>query len=211
MNSTKFKKCALIVVFLLLIKISPVRAQSSGELNGALAVGPLQSGTDYGATAGGITATAFGYSATAIGYGSIAIGYNATAARDNGVAIGFDATASGDASLSLGFANTASGNYSTAFGWANFANGNFSTASGYLTTASADYSCVIGVYNVGGGTPGNPLPADPIFEVGNGNPLGYPTGTGASDALVIYRNGNAVLQGTLSVAPGGDIPMFSGN
>jgi hypothetical protein len=31
-----------------------------------------------------------------------------------------------------------------------------------------------------------------------------------SDALVVYKNGNATLSGTLTVAPGGDIPMFTG-
>ena len=62
------------------------------------------------------------------------------------------------------------------------------------------------------------MATDPLFEVGNGSgsrfdnpPIGNPDATGPSDALVVYKNGNAVLQGTLQVAPGGDIPMYSGN
>jgi hypothetical protein len=49
-----------------------------------------------------------------------------------------------------------------------------------------------------------------LFEIGNGT-------TKPSDALVVYKNGDIVMtgtsvicSGTLTVAPGGDIPMFTG-
>jgi hypothetical protein len=190
-NISAMKKFALILAILILFKVSSLRAQStsgSDNYDGALAVDAAGIGGNF--------------SAAASGYGS--------------VALGFDAVASGVGSISLGYVNTASGNYSTAFGWATVASGYYSTSSGYVTTASADYSFVVGVDNIGGGTPGVRLPTDPIFEIGNGNDGDYVDGFG-SDAFVVYRNGNAALSGTLSISgsnpvlvqPAGDISMGS--
>ena len=58
---------------------------------------------------------------------------------------------------------------------------------------------------MGGGDPINWVASDPLFEVGNG------TYQARSDALVVYKNGNAAFQGVVTVAPGGDIPMYTGN
>jgi hypothetical protein len=67
---------------------------------------------------------------------------------------------------------------------------------------------------------------DPLFEVGNGgDPYGdgNPSTSEPSDAFVVYKNGNAAVQGNLSsggtfTAPSvvlttqsGDIPMYTGN
>ncbi|MCE0484996.1 MAG: hypothetical protein LV479_12260 [Methylacidiphilales bacterium] len=103
------------------------------------------------------------------------------------------------------------------------ASGIFSTATGYFTTANSYESFVLGTYNTGktesGGTPSTYswVSTDPLFEVGNGTG----TGSNASDALIVYKDGNAKLQGTFT--PNGgvlttpasvantDIPMFTGN
>jgi len=86
--------------------------------------------------------------------------------------------ATGTDSVAMGYTSTASGTYSSAFG----AN----------TTATAYDSTVFGQYNVGGGSTSSWSAGDPLFEIGNG------TSTTASDALLIYKNGNAVVQGTLT-------------
>ncbi|MEI9999721.1 MAG: hypothetical protein WDO13_11470 [Verrucomicrobiota bacterium] len=69
---------------------------------------------------------------------------------------------------------------------------------------------MLGKYNLGrNGTSYNQtawVPTDPLFEIGNGA-----SSSSLSDALIIYKNGNATLQGVLTAAPGGDIPMYSGN
>jgi len=53
--------------------------------------------------------------------------------------------------------------------------------------------------------------SDPLFEVGNGTSSSYP-----SDALVVYKNGNTTVSGTLTVTgssntilvnPAGDLSM----
>ena len=74
--------------------------------------------------------------------------------------------------------------------------------------ATAMDSFVIGTSNVGGGNSNKWIGTDPLFEIGNGGQGNNPW---RSDALVVYKNGNATFQGTVNVAPGGDIPMFSGN
>jgi hypothetical protein len=71
-------------------------------------------------------------------------------------------------------------------------------------------SCSVGIGNLGGGNPNSWVGTDPIFEVGNG----YVDGEWVlhqSDALEVYKNGNVTVSGTLTVQPGGDIPMFSGD
>ena len=101
----------------------------------------------------------------------------------------------------------ASGTDSFASGCASYAAGNYSTAAGLWSRTNAANSFAVGAFNVGGGDPVNWVLTDPLFEVGNGT---CTNGVIHSDALVIYKNGNATFQGSVSVAPGGDIPMFTG-
>ena len=153
-----------------------------------------------GATASGTYSLAIGGS-YAGGYSSMATG-SSYASGDNSTAMG-NGTASGYGALAFAY-GIAVGHYSMAFGLSTTASGYASTASGLYTTAAASLSFAIGTYNVGGGNATTWVPTDPLFEIGNG------TSTTASDALVVYKNGNAILQGTLQVAPGGDIPMYTG-
>lgn len=166
---------------------------------------------------------------TATGGASLASGSYSTASGYSSTAVGVGATAIGFGSTSMGYNTTASGYYSTAMG--------------YYTSASAYDSFVMGTCNVGLNASGGTASAtswvatDPLFEVGNGG-NGYggcnPAASGPSDALVVYKNGNAVVQGNVTTGgsisttgitstgaisaggvitaqPGGDIPTFTGN
>ena len=184
--------------------------------------------------ASGDTSTAMGNFATATATGAVAIGWFSNATNNSAVALG-SATASGYGSVALGGYypvasgdySTATGNSTTASGFASIAtglsttsSGNYTTAMGYHTTAQACYSTSVGAYNVGGGDLYSWVPTDPLFEVGAGG-SSYGDGNSSinhtADALVIYKNGNAAVQGNLSAGgvitaqPGGDIPMFSGS
>lgn len=205
-----------------------------GQYSVAFGSDSIASGQDSAAfgnsTASGSNSVAMGTS-VASNMNSVAIGSGSTASGEWSVAIGNDSTASGTGSTAFGSGlalgpystamedSTASGYCSTAFGQSTTASGRYSTASGYGTTASAQLSFVIGVCNIGlnstGGTPSATtwVSTDPLFEIGNGGNgyYGNPALTTSSDALVVYKNGNAVLQGSLQVAPGGDIPMYTGN
>jgi len=181
-----------------------------------------------GTTASGYASFAHGDGSSAIGDDSVAFGNTASAIGGASFAFGLFSTSIGPGSLAFGSGGYAGGQYSTAFGNGGYAygdgslafgaftsaSGNYTTASGYQTVANAYLSTVIGRYNLGTyGTGGKTtwLTTDPLFEVGNGT-SGHP-----ADALIIYKNGNAAIQGKLTTgdvitaAPGGDIPVFTGS
>jgi hypothetical protein len=186
--------------------------------SGTLAIGPNTSASGYyavamGSAAGangnfsvaigldsqsGASAVAIGQSNSAYGGSAVAIGSSNNADGNYSIALGNGNTASGNSSVALGESNTASGNYSVALGQS-VANGDYSMAIGNQTTAQAYDSFVIGTYNVGKNITGGASEAhywstnDPIFEIGNGS-----TSTNTSDALAVYKNGNAAVQGTFS-------------
>jgi hypothetical protein len=133
--------------------------------------------------------------------------------------LGQSSVASSTVSTAMGQSTTASGSYSTSMGAYNLASGYCSTATGYNTKANSWGSFVVGAYNVGlssaGATPSttNWVPTDPLFEIGNGTQT-------LSDALVVYKNGNASFPAATSTvtasafvttAASGDIPMYTGN
>jgi hypothetical protein len=163
----------------------------------------LTEASGQGAIAAGEDCSANGYGATALGFGNSATNSGATA-------IGSYCFAIGNSALALGNNSWATGNYSVALGGVTV--GDYSTAIGENVFAPCAYSVAIGRWNLGyiqfGGPPSAStttwISTDPLFEIGNG------TQSHPSDALIVYKNGNAVLSGTLTVAPGGDIPMFTG-
>jgi hypothetical protein len=167
--------------------------------------------------ASGDYSAAFGYWTRAWGYDSFGTGGGAayggysfaggcgnSATGAGGISLGTYNAASGTGAVALGGYNTSSGYFSMVMGALNSSSGSYTTASGLYTTATAFASFTIGTFNVGGGNPTSWVGTDPVFEIGNG------TSSAPSDALVVYKNGNAALQGTLEVAPGGDIPMYTG-
>ena len=166
----------------------------------------------------GAYASGFGSGNRVIGGGATAFGGGNLASGGNSTAMGVFNTASGYISTAIGMFNSATGTYSTAsgayntssgygaatLGGSNTASGMYSTASGYYTQANAYVSFAMGYYNIGGGSPNTWVSTDPLFEIGNGTP------TTPSDALIVYKNGNVTAQGVITAAPGGDIPMYSG-
>jgi autotransporter adhesin len=185
---------------------------------GSVAMGGYTSSSGYYSTVAGLLSTASGFASTAMGDWSTASGDGSTAlgastASGHGSTALGTSTASGYGSTAIGTNSTASGYYSMALGYSTTASGVISTAFGGLTTASAYASFVIGAFNVGGGSPTTWVATDPLFEVGNGSGSGFgnPAVTGPSDAFVVYKNGSATFQGSVTVAPGGDIPMYTGD
>ncbi len=171
--------------------------------NYSLAAGPFSSATTLGSTA-------LGYSTLANGTESTALGVLTTASGPYSVAMGLYSIASGNASTTMGHQNTASGDRSLATGFATVASGKFSSSFGAVTSAVAYSSFAVGANNIGGGTSTSWVATDPLFEVGNGGDgsgYGDPTKTTPSDALIVYKNGNAALHGALRAAAGGDITM----
>jgi Head domain of trimeric autotransporter adhesin len=202
---------------------SGIYSAAFGNNTGATGTGSIASGQysyapgnyavslGYQNYASGQSSVAMGSFSIASGLGSIAMG-NCTASGFASSALGYSNTASGNYSLALGSYSTASGYYATAVGNFAAASALFSTAFGFHTTASAYSDFVIGEFNVGGGS-NTWVPTEPLFEIGNGSGSGYgnPYITGPSDAFVVYKNGSATFQGPVTVAPGGDIPMYAGN
>ena len=182
----------------------------------------LTIGTAFGqsTTASGYISTAMGNGTTASGIVAFAAGQVTTASGAFSTALGSYATASGVGSLAFGYGNSALGGYSTALGLFATASGiesvsigTLTSASGYRATALGSFTSVnsygstaIGQFNVDGGTASSWVPSDPLFEIGNGT-----SPYNLSDAFVVYKNGNADFQGVVTVAPGGDIPMYTGN
>jgi hypothetical protein len=109
--------------------------------------------------------------------------------------------ASGEYSTSMGAGTYANGTASTAMGYGARANGAYSTAMGYYTLANSYDSLAIGQYNTGlseAGATANLttwVAADPLFEIGNGQ-----SASTKSDALVVYKNGDTAISGTLTAA-----------
>ena len=122
------------------------------------------------------------------------------ATGQNSISMGYRTTASGDNSTSMGDNTTASGGASTAMGYYSNASGNASTAIGVLLNASDALSMVIGSNNLvgstltSGGSATAFNAANAAFVIGNGDPTGS-----ASDAFVVYFNGDATLSGDLTI------------
>lgn len=207
---------------------------ASGQSASAMGASTLASG--WSATAMGANTVASGNSATATGKYTYATGESSTATGYGTGAIEFGSTASGVGSYSYGSSSMAAGESCVTDGYASFAAGmgswaageasvalgcssalnmfcfatgrsvalgHLSTAMGSTFTESA-YSTSIGFNNVGGGDSYGWIPSDPLFEIGNGDP----DTDSRSNAVTVYKNGNMDVQGAITCAPGGDIPMF---
>jgi hypothetical protein len=200
--------------------------------NGSSSTGTNTLATGGGGVSGGFDGIAMGSGANSGASETIAIGGYADAGAQGAIAIGYDSTANGEYSSAIGQTVKANGYASTAMSVDTTANGELSTAQGYKTTATAAGDFVVGSLNTGMSEPGATTPqssttwvsSDPLFEIGDGNPtLSSPT---PSDALVIYKNGDAVFSGPgisgngvstvtaptfVTTQASGDIPMYTGN
>ncbi|MEM6699992.1 MAG: tail fiber protein, partial [Bacteroidota bacterium] len=175
--------------------------------NKTVASGTYASAFGIETSASGAYATAFGErtsaestAATAFGSFSIASGFIATA-------FGLGTEASGDYATVFGESTIASGNYATAFGGSSLASGDYTTVFGRSTTAPSYGETVVGVNN----TTYTPASAtgfdenDRLLVVGNGT-----TANARSDALRIYKNGDAELNGALTIDSSYTLPVTDG-
>jgi len=166
--------------------------------DGAFACGQGTSAQWYGFAAG-INTQALGWYSAVFNLNGIASGPASSVFGDGGhatnwasAAFNYHATASGFASSAFN-GSTASGDWSSSFGAAN-ANSQWSFAVGFAN---------LGLNSSGGSASTNTWVAtDPLFEVGNGGAAGGGNPSGhASDALAIYKNGNATFYGVSNLMP----------
>ncbi|MEC8032571.1 MAG: hypothetical protein VX119_04760, partial [Bacteroidota bacterium] len=176
-------------------------AEASGDFSTAMGAFTTASG-DYstamggGASASGNYSTAMGRNTTASGFVSTATGWNSTAFGTSSTAMGDGTTAFGTSSTAMGDGTTASGDYSTAMGYYATASGSSSTTIGRYTTAPSFAEMAIGQYNTdytpAGATSWNT--GDRLFVIGNGE-----SSTAKSDAMIVYKNGNTIINGALTL------------
>ena len=147
-------------------------------------------------TASGSFSTALGNFSIASGDYSMAMGTNLTASSYQDFAIGNNSNASGANSFAMGNYANASGNFSTAIGYDANSSGNFSTAMGFGTNSKSYLSTALGQYNdtIAGVSPNGFVPTDPLFYIGNGT-----ASNALSNALVVYKNGNADINGKAKI------------
>ncbi|WP_456462174.1 hypothetical protein [Reichenbachiella sp.] len=135
---------------------------------------------------------AMGTGDEASGYGAVAIGTNNSATASGAIAIGTDATASQEYAIAIGQYNLANGLNSTALGINTTASGSNATTMGNHTVARGESELAIGSYNTDYTPVGDDT--DRAFVIGNGTSDGS-----ESDAFTVYKNGNALLDGNLSL------------
>ncbi|PNU18798.1 hypothetical protein C2E25_15820 [Geothermobacter hydrogeniphilus] len=154
----------------------------------ATALGMLSEASGKSAFAAGYKAKATGLRSTALGQETQSIGW-AT------LATGFQTVASGTYATAMGNYTEASGQDATAMGAGSKASGETSTAMGYLTIAPSYAETALGAYNTSytPSGPGGWITSDRLFVIGNGT-----SEQNRSDALVMLKNGDTTLNGTLS-------------
>ncbi|MBK8505862.1 MAG: hypothetical protein IPL46_28920 [Saprospiraceae bacterium] len=136
--------------------------------------------------AGGIFSAAFGDDNRIAGYSSIAFG--------SGNRI-FDGSG-GEHSQIWGNSNFTDNGYTTAWGTNNIAHGSISTVFGRHNITRSYLETVLGQFN-DTLTSNNPLPyvaTDYLFVIGNGT-----AANNRSNALEVYKNGNTVIKGALTL------------
>ncbi|WP_299886074.1 hypothetical protein [uncultured Lacinutrix sp.] len=110
------------------------------------------------------------------------------------VAFGEDNVASGNYSFVSGFGNTVT-NSGSALGSGNIVSGPNSFASGRNLIVDGLSEQVFGYYNIAsGGQTVSDVLTDRLFVIGNGT-----SPSGRSDALVMLKNGNTILNGELTI------------
>ncbi len=145
--------------------------------------------------------TAFGYDNRALGEASTAFGVMNYAPGIASFVSGGLVEARGTSSAAFGIACISSGDYSFSTGLYAVAHGNGSLAIGEGAEAYSYTEASLGRLNTTyvplGGTLGWD-PADRLFVLGNG------TYASRSDALIVYKSGNAELNGLLTLDPDND-------
>jgi hypothetical protein len=126
---------------------------------------------------------------------SIAIG-NGNTASQGGLALGSNNSALKFGSVAIGQTNIADSSYSFVAGSNSISRGYNAFALGESVTAESVNSFVIGYNNITNSNYSRAewVPTDPLFVIGNG-------GSGSpSNALVVYKNGNMLVNGTITAS-----------
>ena len=181
---------------------------------GCLAWGQFSVALGYQTTASDEYSTAMGYQTEATGQYSTAIGMRATASGKLSYAAGYSCSAEGETSIAMGTFSRALGDGSVAIGtayygrkgheelWIGGASGKYSTVMGYSTRALSFGETAIGTYNTTY-EPNSTIDfnqSDRLFVIGNGIISGHNVSLSwnkMSDALIIYKNGNAEFRGNV--------------
>jgi hypothetical protein len=177
----------------------------------------------YYSEAKGDQSVSIGFKTKANGSGSVALGSASTAQGSYSFAVNNNTIATGNGSSAFGGTTTASGQYSmasgqltTSGGWYSFAGGDGSSTTGEgsfsfgksntaagkyafstgIGNTAKSYQCfTIGSYCSDPGTNATAfLATDPLFIAGNGYLPLYPS----RNALILYKNGNMTISGTLT-------------
>ncbi|RME31522.1 MAG: hypothetical protein D6800_00690 [Candidatus Zixiibacteriota bacterium] len=163
-------------------------SQTTASGAGSVAMGSQTMASGDGSTAMGINTKGSGFYSTAMGQGVEASGTTSTA-------MGLSTKAQGENSTAMGDSTIASGTDSMAMGSSTVASGVASTAMGRETSAPSLGETALGMFN----TTYTPVStwsyeaSDRLLVVGNGQ-----DSTNRSDALVILKNGDTTLNGTLT-------------
>lgn len=198
--------------------------ENNAWINGTLFVYNLNSdGEPFALELGGSvdefkTGIAMGLNSHVVSSYSLAIGENAVSSGNYSIALGLNASTGQAASLALGgnaktlaMNSAALGGGSQTQGESSFAAGvnsktlaRASSSLGYITTAESFAQVTIGSSNVimENVSKTSWVETDPLFVIGNGD------GTYRSNALVVLKNGNTTINGTLVVTkPSSALPM----
>ena len=185
---------------------------ASGQYATALGVGSIASGNYTLAGGLGVDATetfsiAFGNNIEVNGSASAAFGNFHKLEGSSVFAAGQGHIIKNGWSTALGLSNKTNGTNATAIGLFSTANGDYSTAIGSSLTAASFGETVIGLLNTNY-TPNDTAAYhadDRLFVIGNGSSF-----SNRSDALRIYKNGNAELNGKLTIDSAYTFPNVDG-
>ncbi len=125
---------------------------------------------------------------------SISFG-NGNYSNNGGLAIGTHNDAKEIGSVALGHTNYADSAYSFAAGYNNYARAQGAFALGQNNLVQSLNGFAVGRYNSDAGSQIEWIDTDPLFMVGNGSSSGA-----RSNAFVVYKNGNAYIDGDLTVS-----------
>jgi len=165
-----------------------------------IAIGPSES-IALGTTTIGNQNLASAHCATAIGTVTWAAGPWSTT-------FGVYTYAGGGAATAMGNGARANGAGSLATGMQTEARGDYSTAFGFETIAQGFAQAVVGRHNIAQGNAQEWVETDDLFVVGNGASAAAP-----SNAMVVKKNGDTIISGSLNVKgamhiePSGGISM----
>lgn len=135
------------------------------------------------------------WNASNVGIHSVALGRNTEASGEQSTAMGELTVASGNDATAMGFSTNASGLSATAMGSGTTASGDYATTMGNNVVAETNWSFSFGQCNVANNTASV---GETLLVAGNGSVGSFGTCLSNSDAMVLDRNGNLEISGSLT-------------